>query len=213
MHLRRDLPWLRLKDDGASARGRARGRGGMTGLSPKLLADGAVWASNISSAVGIIFVNKLLMSREGFGFRFGAATLSLAPAPARRTVWAPRSCRCCSTHRRAPAPPGCDTMLIHRQVITSDQSGTVFRRAACWSPRSPFSARQLACRLWWLFPENRIRLRDLVRGTPLPAAADKIPYLLWRELIRSWQISAPPLSTAGCARPAAARCMPPRLRP
>mmetsp|Transcript_17908 Transcript_17908/g.53927 ORF Transcript_17908/g.53927 Transcript_17908/m.53927 type:complete len:356 (+) Transcript_17908:391-1458(+) len=49
----------------------------MAGLSPKLLADGAVWASNISSAVGIIFVNKLLMSRTGYGFRF-ATTLCAA---------------------------------------------------------------------------------------------------------------------------------------
>lgn len=77
----------------------------MTGLSPKLLADGGVWAANISSAVGIIFVNKLLMSREGFGFRFGAAPLPPASSPARTACMggcaAPRIRGCCCGTQRA----------------------------------------------------------------------------------------------------------------
>lgn len=42
-------------------------------LSPKMIADGAVWAFNSSSAVGIIFINKILMSNSGYGFRFAVS--------------------------------------------------------------------------------------------------------------------------------------------
>ena len=41
-------------------------------LSAHFIADAAAWTSNVSSAVLIIFVNKVLMSTTGFGFRFGA---------------------------------------------------------------------------------------------------------------------------------------------
>ena len=39
----------------------------------KLLADGTAWFGNVSSSVAIIFVNKILMSRTGYGFRYGEA--------------------------------------------------------------------------------------------------------------------------------------------
>ncbi len=68
----------------------------MGAVSPKLLADGAVWASNISSAVGIIFVNKLLMSSQGYNFRFGA----LAPPRGRH-----RPPPFASQTAAPPAPP------------------------------------------------------------------------------------------------------------
>jgi hypothetical protein len=42
-------------------------------LSSKMIADGGVWAFNSSSAVGIIFINKILMSSSGYGFQFGGA--------------------------------------------------------------------------------------------------------------------------------------------
>jgi len=49
----------------------------MSTAVPKVVVDGACWAWNICGAVGIIFVNKLVMSRDGFGFRF-ATTLCAA---------------------------------------------------------------------------------------------------------------------------------------
>lgn len=33
--------------------------------------DIAAWFGNVSSSVLIIFVNKVLMSRTGYGFRYG----------------------------------------------------------------------------------------------------------------------------------------------
>ena len=36
------------------------------------LRDGIAWGGNISTAVGIIFVNKVLMRASGYGFHFGA---------------------------------------------------------------------------------------------------------------------------------------------
>ena len=41
-------------------------------FSATFIADAAAWTSNVSSAVLIIFVNKVLMSTTGYGFRFGA---------------------------------------------------------------------------------------------------------------------------------------------
>ena len=43
--------------------------------SPKVIVDLGVWSSNFSSAVAIIFVNKLLMRKQsegGFNFQYGA---------------------------------------------------------------------------------------------------------------------------------------------
>ena len=37
----------------------------------KLIADFTAWAGNVSSSVGIIFINKVLMSTTGYGFRYG----------------------------------------------------------------------------------------------------------------------------------------------
>ena len=39
----------------------------------KLLLDGVAWLGNVSSSVFIIFVNKILMSTTGYGFRYGEA--------------------------------------------------------------------------------------------------------------------------------------------
>jgi hypothetical protein len=37
-----------------------------------LAADGCAWSLNVGSAVAIVFVNKVLMSRQsGYGFSFG----------------------------------------------------------------------------------------------------------------------------------------------
>ena len=37
----------------------------------KLFLDGVAWLGNVSSSVFIIFVNKILMSTTGYGFRYG----------------------------------------------------------------------------------------------------------------------------------------------
>ncbi len=37
----------------------------------KLVMDTAAWFGNVSTSVLIIFINKVLMSRTGYGFRYG----------------------------------------------------------------------------------------------------------------------------------------------
>lgn len=37
----------------------------------KILMDVSAWAGNVSTSVLIIFINKVLMSRTGYGFRYG----------------------------------------------------------------------------------------------------------------------------------------------
>ena len=32
----------------------------------------AVWAGNVSTSVAIVFINKLLMNADGYGFKYGA---------------------------------------------------------------------------------------------------------------------------------------------
>lgn len=44
---------------------------GAAGDRAKLIADFTAWAGNVSSSVGIIFINKVLMSTTGYGFRYG----------------------------------------------------------------------------------------------------------------------------------------------
>ena len=44
----------------------------MAAQSSKLALDTAAWASNVASSVFIIFINKILMSKGGYGFQYGA---------------------------------------------------------------------------------------------------------------------------------------------
>ena len=37
----------------------------------KIVLDLVAWASNVSSSVLIIFVNKILMQATGYGFKYG----------------------------------------------------------------------------------------------------------------------------------------------
>lgn len=37
----------------------------------KILMDVSAWAGNVSTSVLIIFINKVLMSKTGYGFRYG----------------------------------------------------------------------------------------------------------------------------------------------
>ena len=53
--------------------------------SNKLVLDGAAWASNVLSSVFIIFINKVLMSKTGYGFQYGELLPVLC---ARRTLLA-----------------------------------------------------------------------------------------------------------------------------
>lgn len=56
------------------------------GIQDKRFMDTAAWAGNVSSSVLIIFVNKVLMSNTGYGFRYGIVhtihiPVSVRPAP------------------------------------------------------------------------------------------------------------------------------------
>lgn len=37
----------------------------------KLVVDGIAWLGNVSTSVAIIFINKVLMARTGYGFVYG----------------------------------------------------------------------------------------------------------------------------------------------
>lgn len=50
---------------------------GTMGLADqKLVMDMVAWAGNVSSSVLIIFVNKVLMNRTGYGFQYGGFSLN-----------------------------------------------------------------------------------------------------------------------------------------
>ena len=38
----------------------------------KLVLDGVAWLGNVSTSVAIIFINKVLMAKTGYGFVYGA---------------------------------------------------------------------------------------------------------------------------------------------
>ena len=38
------------------------------------LMDAVAWGGNVSTSVAIIFINKILMSSTGYGFRYGECT-------------------------------------------------------------------------------------------------------------------------------------------
>lgn len=47
----------------------------------KILMDVSAWAGNVSTSVLIIFINKVLMSKTGYGFRYGQSlTLTVCHA-------------------------------------------------------------------------------------------------------------------------------------
>ena len=41
------------------------------GEANKLVLDGVAWLGNVSTSVAIIFINKVLMARTGYGFVYG----------------------------------------------------------------------------------------------------------------------------------------------
>ena len=41
----------------------------------KILMDVSAWAGNVSTSVLIIFINKILMSRTGYGFQYGESLI------------------------------------------------------------------------------------------------------------------------------------------
>jgi solute carrier family 35, member E3 len=43
----------------------------MESKDSKMFLDLASWAGNVSTSVLIVFVNKVLMSSRGYGFRYG----------------------------------------------------------------------------------------------------------------------------------------------
>ena len=52
----------------------------------RLLFDAAAWSGNVGTSVLIIFVNKVLMNKSGYGFFYGAAFCT-GSAPSWRTLY------------------------------------------------------------------------------------------------------------------------------
>lgn len=46
----------------------------MAGTDGNRLMDAVAWGGNVSTSVAIIFINKILMSSTGYGFRYGECT-------------------------------------------------------------------------------------------------------------------------------------------
>jgi hypothetical protein len=42
----------------------------------RLLFDATAWISNVGTSCAIIFVNKILMNRSGYGFIYGTGNIS-----------------------------------------------------------------------------------------------------------------------------------------
>mmetsp|Transcript_17326 Transcript_17326/g.51879 ORF Transcript_17326/g.51879 Transcript_17326/m.51879 type:complete len:373 (-) Transcript_17326:506-1624(-) len=53
----------------------------------KLIADFTAWAGNVSSSVGIIFINKVLMSTTGYGFRYATTLCALHYLTCSLSIW------------------------------------------------------------------------------------------------------------------------------
>ena len=61
----------------------------------KLVVDGVAWLGNVSTSVAIIFINKVLMARSGYGFVYGMACCRAAARARwqRKAVLSSQGCR------------------------------------------------------------------------------------------------------------------------
>lgn len=96
----------------------------------KLAADGFAWFGNVSTSVCIIFVNKVLMSSTGYGFRYGEPVFS---NPSQVTSCSDRPMMLC---RGASGTAGRSRHRNDHRSIRRARPSTAAQLAAC----TPFSA-------------------------------------------------------------------------
>lgn len=51
----------------------------MAGNDNNRFMDAVAWGGNVSTSVAIIFINKILMSSTGYGFRYGETAAAMRP--------------------------------------------------------------------------------------------------------------------------------------
>lgn len=97
----------------------------------KLAADGFAWFGNVSTSVCIIFVNKVLMSSTGYGFRYGEPIFS---NPSQVT-----SCLDCAMMQ---CRRGLRALLVAADTVTTSAASDVHapRQLHNWQHAHSFSA-------------------------------------------------------------------------
>lgn len=110
----------------------------MVAPSQKLALDTSAWASNVFSSVLIIFINKVLMSKTGYGFQYGLPpTVTHVCACVRLGVPDMQPCAAttlCALHYLACTLSMTVTSRLNRKGDAPAKKVSIPSRGACWLP-------------------------------------------------------------------------------